>query len=166
MTTATEPVITLQDIPAYFGGGWNENREGTGADRRYDYAVRALAALTGRDEDDPALRLIVGEMEDAHGELLFEACNFGRCIPDGTGDSIDEWDDDTLEAITGYRSPSHPSDTLEAVRLCGRRLGLCLRVEAVSRLSRWVDQLMWHTGAYRLAPAMGLAKSTARASSG
>lgn len=102
MTKTTEPVIRLEDIPQYFGGGCNE-KGGTEADHCFWSAVKALVALTGRDEKDPAIRFILGQMEDAHADLLSQACTYGRCIPDGTGDGLDEWDDDILFEVTGYR---------------------------------------------------------------
>jgi hypothetical protein len=102
MTTATEPVIGLHEIPRYFGGGWTEN-EGADADGRFDRALEALVALTRRGQDDPAISLIAGHLEDAHGDLLVMACNWGRCIPDGLGSGTDEWDDDVLFEVTGHR---------------------------------------------------------------
>jgi hypothetical protein len=103
MTTATEPLIEIHEIPCYFGGGWPDIGR-SAADVKFGTALDALVALTGRSkEDDPAIRLIVDHLYDAFGELLDNACNFGRRIPDGLDSGIDEWDDDTLETITGHR---------------------------------------------------------------
>jgi hypothetical protein len=109
MTAETKPVIELQDIPRYFGGGLLGEGDGTDADYRFASALDALVALTGRGEDDPAVKLITGLIDDAHADLLSMACNYGRCIPDGTGDGLDEWDDDVLFEVTGHRrKPVHP----------------------------------------------------------
>jgi hypothetical protein len=105
--TATEapaaPVIKINEIPRYFGGGEFPEGSGTTADYRLDHALEALIALTGRGDDDPAIKLIVGRPEDAHGELLSMACNFGSCVPDDQPLGIDEWDDDVLFEVTGHR---------------------------------------------------------------
>jgi hypothetical protein len=97
-----EPVIGLNEIPRYFGGGSPEGA-GTLPDINFDHAVDALVALTGRTKQDPAIRLILIQHGDAFADLLDMTCSYGRCIPDGQPAGIDEWDDDTLEAVTGYR---------------------------------------------------------------
>ncbi len=97
--TTTEPLIQLCEIPGFFGGEMV-------ADYRFDHAVEALVALTGRSEEDPAIRLILGQLWEARGDLLEQACNFGRCIPDGVDSGIDEWDDDVLFEVTGHRRPA------------------------------------------------------------
>jgi hypothetical protein len=112
MTTTKEPLIQLHEIPRYFGGGaWPEG-SGTATDYEFDNALRALVALTGRGKDDPAVHLIVGQLEDAVAELLQMACNWGSCIPEGHhGVGIDEWDDDLLFEVTGHRrTPRTPTE--------------------------------------------------------
>jgi hypothetical protein len=103
--TDDTPAIEIHKIPVYFGGGRPENTR-TLADLDFHLALDALVALTGRPEKDPAVRLILSHLDVALAELLSNACDFGRCIPDGLDRGIDEWDDDTLEAITGYRRPA------------------------------------------------------------
>jgi hypothetical protein len=101
MKTTTEPVIQLRDIPRYFGGG--SNGRGMTADFHFDHALDALIALTGRWREDTAVKLITGQLKDALGELLDAACDFGGCIPDGVDGGIDNWEDDVLFEVTGYR---------------------------------------------------------------
>ena len=64
------------------------------ADYRHDRATEALSSRTSGD--DPVLRLIVGQLEDAQDKLLSMTCNYGRCIPDGIGDGVDEWSDEVF----------------------------------------------------------------------
>src|SRR6516165_9643983 len=87
--------LPIGDIPAFFRGGLGGNVE-SDSDREFGEAVTALVALTGRPENDPVLRVVLAQLEDAKPSLLSEACTFGRCIPDGQPDGIDEWDDDAL----------------------------------------------------------------------
>jgi hypothetical protein len=101
-TTQTKPVIGMDEIPLFFDGGWPECH-GTLADTQFDSALNALVALTGRGDKDPAVHLIVRPLEDALGDLINAACEWGRCIPDGMDSAVDNMDDDVLFDLTGYR---------------------------------------------------------------
>jgi hypothetical protein len=106
VTKTTKPLISIMRIPRYFGGNGDN---GTIADILQRDAMAALVALTGRDENDPAVKLILHQLEDAQANLMDMACEWGRCIPDGLASGIDEWDDDVLLEVTGYsRPPDHP----------------------------------------------------------
>jgi hypothetical protein len=100
-----QPRIAMGDIPAFFRGGLDDRSESE-SDRQFGEAVAALVALTGRPDDDPAVRVVLAQIEETKASLLSDACAFGRCIPDGQPHGIDEWDDDVLEAVTGYRRKS------------------------------------------------------------
>jgi hypothetical protein len=106
ITRKSRPRIAIGDIPAFFRGGLDDDTSESQSDREFGEAVAALVALTGRQEDDPAVRVVLAQLDDAKGSLLSDACAFGRCIPEGQPEGIDEWDDHVLETVTGYRRKS------------------------------------------------------------
>ncbi len=149
-TTSTEPVIRLSQIPRYFGGGYHPEGSGTRADYEFDHALEALIALTGRGEDDPAVRLIVGQLEDSVGDLLNMACDWGMCIPEGLGGmGIDTSDDDVLFEVTGHRrNPPHYLD--ETPSQVASRSEICsTTADGVAPLRRG-RFASWHRSAARL----------------
>jgi hypothetical protein len=103
MTATETPLINMSEIPGYFGGGLNSG--GCAADRRFERALEAMIALSGRTTDDAALRLIVRQIEDAHGDLQDMAFEWGRIVPAGMDGGLDEWEDDDLARVTGHRRP-------------------------------------------------------------
>jgi len=68
--------LPIGDIPAFFRGGLGGNVE-SDSDLEFGEAVTALVALTGRPENDPVLRVVLAQLEDAKASLLSEACTLG-----------------------------------------------------------------------------------------